>query len=748
MFRRALLSLLFVCISLFTYAQIGTQFWFAVPYATPQHADRPIFLKLSSYNDATTINISIPAQNITIATISLAPNSFQSIDITDQLDQLYCFPFDQIQNKGLLIESAEEISVYYDFLGISHYNKNTPILNQQIVNTDIFSLKALNALGTNFYLPLPTAWNNRPDTGGYSAFQIVASEDNTQVTIVPTKNLDQHPANIPYTITLNRGQTYSARSLSMIGTEKPTGTHITSTKPIAVTIIDDTILDGANWDTAGDQIIPVPLAGKEYIAVNISGALNQDVVTITATQDNTDITVNGSKLATISKGTSYQYRITTDYAYIQTSLPTMVFHVGGFGSADGVELGGALLPPLGCTGSRKVQLARDNDETFKLSVVTTIDGIGSFTINGNSSLLTSSDFIQVGTTQWYYALKTYDVTTIVPQTSYSIDNPKADFHVGILNGGTTTGFRYGYFSDYGGLNLGPDKTLCLGTAVKLNAGFGKDTYLWSDGSKGQYLAVSDSGTYFVNATKGACPFSDTIHIGYYPKNTDQVIISPKADTTVCEGTTVLIKGNPVFKSFTWQNNSTAANFEAKTAAPYILTVVDVNGCSKKDTINIKHNPLPIVKIRYQGDLNSFCNAENVTLEATGNAASYTWLTQGSSTSIQIMPEPLNKFVLTGQNAYNCFNKDSVSFDCSDFIFIPNVFTPNGDKTNEKFLISNKFLLNTWNLDVYNRWGKKVYSAHPYNNEWDGDDLDAGVYYYSLEKRDSNNNHKGWVEIIR
>lgn len=739
MFKRTILSFLCASFSILTYGQIGNQFWFAVPFATDKHADRPIYLNLSSYNEATTVTVSIPAQNIIIATVPLQSNSFKSIDLTAYLDNLYCIPFDKIQNKGLLIESTEEISAYYTLLGSN---------NLGIVNTDIFVLKGPNALGNDFYLPLPTAWDNKEDYDGYSAFQIVATEDGTQVTITPTQDLNQHPKNFPYIITLNKGQTYSARSESIIGILKPTGTHITSNKAIAVTIIDDTILNGINWDTGGDQIIPVKYAGKEFVAVNISGILNQDVLTITATLDNTDIFVNGTKEATISKGSSYSYSVTTTNAYVQTSNPVLIFHAGGFGNGRGVELGGALLPPLGCTGSKKVQFVRDNTETFKLSIITTANGINRFSINGNKSLLTASDFARVGTTPWYYALKTFLLTEINVKQSYSIDNPDADFHMGIMNGGTETGFRYGFFSDYGGLNLGPDKIFCKGTPVKLNAGFGKDSYTWTGGiANGQYLTTVNAGMYSVKAIKGECTFSDEIQIAHFPENIKKPILAPK-DTAVCFQGTYKINANPDFVTYTWQDNSTKKDYLAQTAGKYILAVTDSNGCVKKDSVNITSLPIPDVKITYQGDLNRFCNEDNAILEVTGNAVSYKWSTLETTTSIQVNSAPVNKYFVEGFSDKGCSNKDSISFDCSDFIFIPNVFTPGSDGLNDKFVISKMFKADTWNLDVYNRWGKKMYTAHPYNNEWDGNAQENGVYYYQLEKRDNKNQHKGWVEIIK
>jgi hypothetical protein len=73
----------------------------------------------------------------------------------------------------------------------------------------------------------------------------------------------------------------------------------------------------------------------------------------------------------------------------------------------------------------------------------------------------------------------------------------------------------------------------------------------------------------------------------------------------------------------------------------------------------------------------------------------------------------------------------------DSVFVPNVFTPNGDTFNESFQIQ---VLHqdedpddggaedrVW-YDVFNRYGKKIFSA-PQNQPWHGAETDSGVYFW-------------------
>jgi gliding motility-associated-like protein len=65
------------------------------------------------------------------------------------------------------------------------------------------------------------------------------------------------------------------------------------------------------------------------------------------------------------------------------------------------------------------------------------------------------------------------------------------------------------------------------------------------------------------------------------------------------------------------------------------------------------------------------------------------------------------------------------------IAAPNIITPNGDHLNDFLVFPNLEFFPTNRLDVWNRWGNLVYSRENYSNDWDGDDLPGGTYYYIL-----------------
>jgi len=63
----------------------------------------------------------------------------------------------------------------------------------------------------------------------------------------------------------------------------------------------------------------------------------------------------------------------------------------------------------------------------------------------------------------------------------------------------------------------------------------------------------------------------------------------------------------------------------------------------------------------------------------------------------------------------------------------NIMTPNGDGTNETFSIRNIHRYPEAKVQIFNRWGQQVLNQSPYQNDFDGNGLEAGTYYYLIER---------------
>lgn len=76
---------------------------------------------------------------------------------------------------------------------------------------------------------------------------------------------------------------------------------------------------------------------------------------------------------------------------------------------------------------------------------------------------------------------------------------------------------------------------------------------------------------------------------------------------------------------------------------------------------------------------------------------------------------------------------------------PNIITPNQDGQNDYFKITVGNVKTS--LKIYNRWGRLVYQNDDYKNNWGGEDLATGTYFYVVESPENCEKFmKGWVEI--
>ena len=81
---------------------------------------------------------------------------------------------------------------------------------------------------------------------------------------------------------------------------------------------------------------------------------------------------------------------------------------------------------------------------------------------------------------------------------------------------------------------------------------------------------------------------------------------------------------------------------------------------------------------------------------------------------------------------NCSNEFCETVQVVPATITPiNIITPNGDGKND--LLEFQFLefYPGNRLEVFNRWGKKIYEAAPYLNNWNAADFSDGTYFYTL-----------------
>jgi len=88
------------------------------------------------------------------------------------------------------------------------------------------------------------------------------------------------------------------------------------------------------------------------------------------------------------------------------------------------------------------------------------------------------------------------------------------------------------------------------------------------------------------------------------------------------------------------------------------------------------------------------------------------------------------------------------------IFIPNLFSPNGDGSNEFFQVIAKGVVR-FDMSIFNRWGEEVFQSFDTNQAWDGYYNGKlclpGVYTYTIKllyANGRNEKKKGSIMLLR
>jgi hypothetical protein len=423
--------ILIVCLSTSCFSQRDTSFWFAAPdidiVNDPLYGqfDRPILLRISSFEQPCSIIVSVPANGlVTPITINLAANSSSTVDLTPWINQVENSVPNAIADKGLLISSNQEISVYYEMKAESCN-----------CNPELFALKGKNALGTQFIVPSQTTWaiDTLRFPNARAAFNIVATENNTVVTITPSNPLIGRSAGQSFAITLNKGQTYSGQGLFRAGVSLLNGSTILASKPIAVTTSEDLLLsDGICADLAGDQLVPVCSWGNEFVVVR-GELFGRDKVVVTAATNGTNVFIDGSvtPAATLNRGQSYEFDLSAaTVAYITADKNVSVLHYTGINC----EVSSAVIPKLTNNGSSDVPIIKTVNEDAYIFVVTQSGNENFFTVNGDASILTAADFLIVpgSGNRYVFSKKKIDNFMSIGVAS-RVKNSNGLFQLGFIN---------------------------------------------------------------------------------------------------------------------------------------------------------------------------------------------------------------------------------------------------------------------------------------------------------------------------
>lgn len=118
------------------------------------------------------------------------------------------------------------------------------------------------------------------------------------------------------------------------------------------------------------------------------------------------------------------------------------------------------------------------------------------------------------------------------------------------------------------------------------------------------------------------------------------------------------------------------------------------------------------------------------------------------------PDETTIYILTMTDINGCQNTDEVTITVEDDfkLLIYNVITPDENGQNDYWEIENIDYYPQAKVQIFNRWGEKVYEKTGYTNDWQGtynnDQLPDGSYYYIISFPDTDFHYKGSITLLR
>jgi gliding motility-associated-like protein len=221
--------------------------------------------------------------------------------------------------------------------------------------------------------------------------------------------------------------------------------------------------------------------------------------------------------------------------------------------------------------------------------------------------------------------------------------------------------------------------------------------------------------------------------------------------TVCYGQRFLFNGSYYSSSGTYSN-----------------TLISSGGCDSVVTFTL--NVLQDIGIYAAPDKATLLTGESITVHiyntSVAEIVSYIWspnigITCTDTLCSSVVLEPLSdtRYTIIAMDSNGCRDTVIVPILVSGpVIFIPNVFTPNNDGSNDVFEIyGNKDALRFIEVKIFNRWGEKVFESNDLNFKWNGtykgESLNPSVFVYTLRVSFSNSKnpekiYKGSVTLLR
>jgi len=250
------------------------------------------------------------------------------------------------------------------------------------------------------------------------------------------------------------------------------------------------------------------------------------------------------------------------------------------------------------------------------------------------------------------------------------------------------------------------------------------------------FSVSAAGIYILTESNRCGEATDTIVISYHSAP-DSFSLGP--DTILCPGEFILLSAPSTAYELEWQDGSQQPTIIADQAITYSLQLRNACGIATDDIMISYDSNVP--QLYFDPNI-SWCEGDVITLDATQSFPSaYLWSTGETSSLIQVTTPGQYQVEVISRCSITSGQVEVIPIpDCilSKGIYIPNVFSPNGDGINDLFEVHTGTALQVVAMDgsIYDRWGNLVFSIQTSPYIWDGsfsgETVMPGVFVYTIK----------------
>ena len=283
----------------------------------------------------------------------------------------------------------------------------------------------------------------------------------------------------------------------------------------------------------------------------------------------------------------------------------------------------------------------------------------------------------------------------------------------------------------------PGQAATLSSTVSVTGG----TYTWLPNNQTTSSITESPSTatsYTVFYTLNGCSASATGVIAINP-----IPVLSVNSGSVCSGQPIVLNAtaNSSGGTYSWlPNGETTSAITTSPTTPSTYTVsYSLNGCNASAVASVDINANPVLVLT--PSVPSIAPLDEVSIVASGGG-SYVWSTGATGSSITVKPLETSTFCATVTSVYGCKSEQCVEIVVKDesTLYVPNVFTPNGDGVNDVFYIPGYNLV-SFDLKIYNRWGSLLFETTDPKQGWDGSYkgvVVSGVYVFILNAKGNDN----------